>query len=153
MFKMGLWPDSNCPRCNCPDAHLLHMLWGCTALQAYWTAVVDLLNRIHNFNRSPNPKLCVLGITDDLDSETPIMLSVSRLLFQARKLIAQHWIRPTPPALSEYTSRVNNIIRLEKAVYVKRNTYHKFEAIWGPWLDTPGLPSQILLQNRIRWPE
>lgn len=151
MFRIGIREDSTCPRCSRIDAHLMHVLWECPELGAFWNAVLDLVHQVHGLRLSTDPKICILGILDDLDSESPIALSISRMLFQARKLIAQHWIRPSPPSIGEYKSRMNNAIRLEKAVYVKRKASHKYEAIWGPWLDTPGLPSQILVQHRVIW--
>lgn len=152
MFRIGIRDDSICPRCGRADAHLMHMLWECSALGDFWKTVLDLIHRVHGLQFSPDPKICILGVLDTVDSDSPLMLSLSRMLFQARKLIAQHWIRPTPPSRGEYVSRLNNVIRLERAVYLKRKVPHKYEAIWGPWLDVPGLPSQILLQNRIQWP-
>lgn len=152
MFRIGIQADSKCPRCGRTDAHLMHMLCDCSELRVFWTEVLDLVKRVHGLQLSPSPRTCNLGILDTLDSDSQNMLSISRMLFQSWKLVAQHWIRLVPPSIREYVCRMNNIIRLEKAVYVKRNAHHKFEALWGPWLDTPGLPSPILLLNRFRLP-
>lgn len=152
LYKIGLRADSACPRCGQGDAHLMHMMWDCSALQGFWREVVNTINTVHGLQLMPDPKLCILGITDTPDPDSPIAISLARMLFQARKLVAQHWIRPSPPALREYINRMNNVIRLEKAVYSKRKVLHKYEALWGPWLDTPGLPSAILLLDRVGLP-
>lgn len=151
LFKIGAWANSECPRCNLEDAHLLHMFWECTALGNFWNGVLEVIHEVYQLRLPTTPHLCVLGILDDLDSDSPILLGISRMLFQARKLIAQHWLRPSPPTRREYITRLNNIIRLEKGVYIKRKAMHKFEKVWGPWLDTPSLPSQILLSDRVRF--
>lgn len=149
LYRIGVRPDSCCPRCNLEGAHVLHMFWECTALGEFWREVLGIIHVVHHVRLPPDPKGCILGILDDLDEDSPVFLSISRMLFQARKLIAQHWLRPTPPTVREYTDRLNHTIRLEKGVYLKRRATQRFEAIWGPWLDAPGLPSQVLLRDRM----
>lgn len=124
------------------------MVWECTTLGGFWREVLDVIH-IDHLQLTLDPKVCILGILADLDEDSPVFLSVSLMRFQARKLIALHWLRPTPPTVWEYTDRLNHIIRLEKGVYFKRRAAHRFEAIWGPWLDAPSLPSQVLLRDRM----
>lgn len=137
--------------CSLLEAHLMHMFWECNMLSGFWNAVLNMIGDLHHRRLPATPQLCVLGILDNLDTNSPTLVSVSRMLFQARKLIAQHWILLSPPTVREYITRINTVIRLEKGLYLKRKASHKFEAILGPWLDAPGLPSQILLKERIRW--
>lgn len=151
LCRIGARTDSMCPRCGRADAHIMHMVWECAALGAFWRAVMDLIRSTYNIRLPAEPKICILGLLETPEADTPIFLAISRMLFQARKLIAYHWLRPSPPTLREYVDRMNHIIRLERGVYLKRKASHKYEAIWGPWLDAPGLPTQVLLQDRIRW--
>lgn len=53
-----------------------------------------------------DPKTCIMGILDTLDVDAPV-------------------------AFQGYIARLNNIIRLEKAVYMQQKASHKFEAILG----------------------
>lgn len=36
LYKIGVRSDSCCPRCGIPDAHILHMLWECSAIQTVY---------------------------------------------------------------------------------------------------------------------
>lgn len=91
---------------------------------------MDLIHSTYNIRLPDEPKICILGLLETLEADTPIFLAISRMLFQARKLIAYHWLRPSPPTLREYVALMNHIIRLERGVYLKRKASHKYEAIW-----------------------
>lgn len=138
LCRIGVRSDSCCPRCNLEDAHILHMFWECSTLGGFWREVLGFIHRVHHLQLPSDPKVCILGILADLDEDSPVFLSISRMLFQARKLIALHWLRPTPPTVREYTDRLNHIIRLEKGVYFKRRAAHRFEAIMGAMVGCPG---------------
>lgn len=126
----------------------MHMFWKCVDLGGFWKEVLDVICLVHHVQLSADPKTCILGILDDLDSESPVSLGISLCCFKP----GNHWLftRSDPPhLLGEYITRLNNVIRLEKEVYVKRQATQHFEAIWGPWLDAPGLLSQVLLQDHL----
>lgn len=150
LHKIGIRADSLCPRCGQEGAHMLHMVWECPELGSYWRDVVELVCKVFSIRLPLVPKVCVLGLVEDSAESLPNTLGILRMLFQARKLIAFHWLRPSPPTMREYIARLNHVIRLEKGVYIKRKAPQKFENIWGPWLDSPGLPTQILLRDRIQ---
>lgn len=150
LYKIGVRADSQCPRCGRDNAHLMHMIWDCSALAPYWKDILDLIHLVYGIRLPSDPKVCILGLLDTDDTAAPSSLGILRMLFQARKLIAFHWLRPSPPTVREYTIRMNHIIRLERGVYLKRKASPKFEKIWGPWLDSPGLPTPILLRDRIQ---
>lgn len=149
--KIGVRMDSLCPRCGQDGAHMLHMVWECPNLGGFWREVTDLIHTVYGIRLPLVPTVCVLGLVEDTGDSLLSSLGILRMLFQARKLIAFHWLRPSPPTKREYVARLNHIIRLEKGVYLKRKALHKFETIWGPWLDSPGLPTQILLRDRINF--
>lgn len=156
LCKLEARPDSCCPRCSLDNAHSKYMFWECAALGGYWKEALDVIHLVHHVRLYAHPRICILGILDDLDVDSPASLSISHMLFQARKLVALHWLRPTPPTFREYIARLNTIIRLEKGVYIKRQAAQRFQAIWGQWLDVPGFPSQVLLRDRLfgvlAWP-
>lgn len=75
-------------------------------------------------------------------------IAIARILFMARKGIAFHWLDSNPPTIQELINKVNWLITLEKGIYLKRGTPHKYDKIWTKWLDTPGLASPILTRKR-----
>lgn len=118
LHKIGVRPNSCCPRCSLENAHILHMFLECGALEGFWREVIDIVHTVHQVRLDTDPKVCILGILEDLDEDSLASIGISRMLFQARKLIALHWLRPTPPTAREYITRLNTIIRLEKGVYI-----------------------------------
>lgn len=126
LCRIGVRGDSTGPRCSLDDAHIIHMFWECVTLGGFWRNVLDIICSVHSIQLLAVPKTCFLGLLDSLDVDTPVFLSISRMIFQTRKLIAFHWLCPIPPTSPEYVARLNNIIRLEKGVYVNRKATHTF---------------------------
>lgn len=106
--------DSLCPRCGQDAAHLLHMVWECSALDKYGRDVLDPIHTVYGIRLLSDPTVCILGLVEMNDASLPSSLGILHMLFQARKRIAFHWLRPSPPTLREYVTRMNHIIRLEK---------------------------------------
>lgn len=75
--------------------------------------------------------------------------AAARALFQARKLILRHWKATEPPVLKEWIAQMRESIRMEKYVFQHRGRPGKFERLWVPWLDTPGLSPVDLVMDRM----
>lgn len=75
--------------------------------------------------------------------------AVARALFQACKLILRHWKATEPPVLKEWIAQMRESIRMEKYVFQHRGRPGKFERLWMPWLDTPGLSPVDLVMDRM----
>lgn len=69
---------------------------------------------------------------------------MARLLFMARKVIAQHWLDVTSPTMVEYINKVNWLVALERGIYLKRGAINTFKKRWAPWIDDSGLASRVL---------
>lgn len=94
------------------------------------------------------PLTCVLGHVEDLATGVEGKIAIARILYMARKVIAQHWLDPHPPTVREFEDKVNWLVSLEKGIYLKRGMTFKFEKIWSNWLDTPGLAPLCLVRDR-----
>lgn len=138
-----------CSRCNREHSDLIHLLWRCPKLHRYWSKVLDTLNRMFQANIGQNPKSCLLGIVDGLQVEEVTKQAIARALFQARKQILRLWNAVEPPSWKEYLETMGDMIRLEKNTYQHRGSSHKFQSLWSPWLDTPGLSRTDLILDRI----
>lgn len=98
----------------------MHMLWKCPKLFRYWSEIVETLNKVFSLELKMEPKLCILGVGEDMTTGTCKSTIVQRCLFQARKLIAQRWQARTPPQIDEWCKTVTKTMWKEKAVYIKK---------------------------------
>lgn len=64
-------------------------------------------------------------------------------LFQARKPIVVHWKSVDSPTVREWVKNIGEQLRLEKRIYQHWGNAYKFERIWAPVLDVPGLARWI----------
>ena len=149
LYKMGIRPDSNCTRCTRDHGDLIHLLWRCPKLHLFWSGVVTLLNRVYLTNIPVDPKPCLLGIIDDMSLDDNSRQAILRALFQARRLILRHWKAVDPPTLKEWITQMGDTIRMERYVYQHRGCSRKFEQVWAPWLDSPGLSPVDLVMDRL----
>lgn len=138
-----------CPRCLVDTGTLVHMLWKCPKLHRYWAEVISTINSIWNLRLTTDPKLCLLGWLDEEQYTPHTYIAILRTLFLARKLIARKWLSITAPTHTEWITSVNDSLIREQLTYKHRGSPQKFESIWEPWLDTPGLAPLRLVQNRI----
>ncbi|KAG9464656.1 hypothetical protein GDO78_019581 [Eleutherodactylus coqui] len=77
------------------------MMWRCPKLQRYWTEVCSLIHAVYEIQLEFTPLVCILGYVNDVPLEENEKLAVARILYLARKLIAQHWLDEALPALAE----------------------------------------------------
>lgn len=75
--------------------------------------------------------------------------AILRLLYVARKLMAQLWIMSRVPTRVQRVEGVNKLLIREKLTYQHRNVPHKFYSMWQVWLDVPGLAPHQLIQDRL----
>ena len=149
LFRMGLGEDDICPRCARDRGDLIHLMWRCPKLHLYWSGVLDTLTTVFSATISRDPKVCVLGVLDDIQLEDNPRQAIGRALFQARKLILHHWKASEPPKISEWITQMGAMLRMEKYIYQHRGRRGKFDLLWAPWLDTPGLAPLELVLERI----
>ena len=78
-----------------------------------------------------------------------MFIAILRAFFLARKLIARKWLSTIAPTHTEYIASVNDSLMREQLTYKHRGSPRKFENIWDPWLDIPGLVQLRLVHDRI----
>lgn len=140
---------SHCPRCLSDHGDLIQLLWRCPKLHRYWTGVVSTLNSAFQVTVQMDTKPFLLGIVDDIPTGDDQKQAIARALFQARKLILRHWKAVVPPALREWLAQMGDTLRLEKYIYQHRGRPQKFDKLWSPWLDTPGISPIDLVMDRL----
>lgn len=128
------------------------MFWHCPKLVRYWKGVLARITSVFTVPIDATPLTCILGHVEDLATGDEGKLAIARVLYMARKLIAQHWLDSSPPTIKEFEDKVNWLISMEKGIYLKRGTISKFEKIWSSWLDTPGLAPIQLTRDRVLVP-
>lgn len=69
LVRMGVRDDPSCTRCMRDHGDLIHMLWRCPKLHIYWKDVLGTINQVFKVHRTGHPKLCLLGILDDVPEE------------------------------------------------------------------------------------
>lgn len=126
------------------------MFWHCAKMVRYWTGVLARITSVFTVHIDATPLTCILGHVEDLATGDEGKLAIARVLYMARKRIAQHWLDSCPPTIKEF--EVNWLISLEKGIYLKRGTISKFEKIWFSWLDTLGLAPIQLTRDRALVP-
>lgn len=86
-----------------------------------------------------DPKHCLMGILEILPIEDIPKQAIAIALFQARKMILRHWKSMEHPTLQEWITQMRVTIRLQKLICQNRGKSSKFDKLWAPWLDIPGL--------------
>lgn len=138
-----------CPKCERDHGDLLHMIWKCPKLFRYWREVLDTISEVYMIPLSKKSISLFVGGIDDELVPAPTRIVILRLLYVARKLIAQWWITPRVPTRGQWIDSVNKLLIREKLAYQHRKVPQKFSSIWQPWLDVPGLAPHQLIKDRL----
>lgn len=149
LHKWGIRETPLCPKCEGAHGDLLHMIWRCPKLFRYWKEVLDMISQVYMFNIPREPVVCLLGALDEEALTPSAHTAVLRLLYIARKLIAQLWITPRVPTGKQWVEQVNKLLIREKLTYQHRKAPRKFYSLWQAWLDVPGLAPHQLIKDRL----
>lgn len=149
LYRMGQREDADCPHCTRNRGYLIHLLWRSPKRHLYWRGVLVTINWAFQFDVPLDPKQCILGILEDHITEENPKQAITRALFQTRKLIFRHWKATEPPTLNEWVTQMGVTLRLEKYIFQLRGHPGKFNLVWSPWLNTPGLAPVDLILDRI----
>uniref|UniRef100_A0A803K647 Reverse transcriptase domain-containing protein n=1 Tax=Xenopus tropicalis TaxID=8364 RepID=A0A803K647_XENTR len=122
-----------CNRCEQEEGTLMHTLWSCTKLNAYWSEVLDTLSQILQYPIPRSPELCLLGVTASLKLPVADLQFLQKVLFIARKGITRLWKCPDPPNYKQWYNAVGDLGKIEKAAYTRNGTHKKYLAIWSKW--------------------
>lgn len=125
--------SDRCPKCKGELGTFIHVVWSCPVIQQFWSEVVDVINSVGNLHIQMNPIILLLGVCDNLISNTHKRLFVFYTSFYARKTILIKWKQPDPPTVSQWKALVNSTLPLYKLTYINRKCPKKFSKIWGAW--------------------
>lgn len=114
---------------------LIHLLWCCPKLNTYWTWVLGTLSKVFQSTIQDDLKQCIFGILDALEVHEISREAIYRVLFQACKLILQHWKSADPLTPTEWIRHMDDTPRLERYIHQHRCSPAKFEKIWANWFD------------------
>lgn len=103
-----------CPKCEHDHGDLIHMIWRCPKLVSYWTEVLDTISQVYMFRIPRTPLVCLLGALGKESLTPQAHTAILRLLYTARKLIAQYWIVSRVPTRRQWVERVNDMVIHEK---------------------------------------
>lgn len=149
LYKWGIRDSPLCPKCERDHGNLLHMIWKCPKLFRYWKEVLDTISEVYMIPLERTPVVCVLGGIDEELAPPPTCIALIRLLYIAKKLIAQWWITPRVPTRVQWIDSVNRLLIREKITYQRRKAPQKFLSIWQAWLDVPGLAPHQLIKDKL----
>lgn len=79
--------------------------------------MVRTINSTFQLDISLDPKPCILAILEDVTSDVNIGEAVSRGLFQARKLILQHWTTQSLLTPEMWLTNMGVTLRYERLIY------------------------------------
>lgn len=54
-----------------------------------------------------------------------------------------------PPSVATWVTHMVNTLLMERYIYQHRGNSGKFERLWAPWLDTPGLSPKEPVMMRL----
>lgn len=149
LYKWGNRATPLCPKYERDHVNLIHMLWKCPKLFHYWKEVLDLISQVYMTAIPRDPVMCLLGALDEETLTPSAHTAILRLLYVARKLIAQLWIIPRVPTRGKWVDNINKLLIREKFTYQHRNIPRKFCSLWKSWLDVLGLAPHQLIKDRL----
>uniref|UniRef100_A0A803K2L7 Reverse transcriptase domain-containing protein n=1 Tax=Xenopus tropicalis TaxID=8364 RepID=A0A803K2L7_XENTR len=124
-----------CPKCNAPEANYIHLLWKCQSIQSYWAQVTTYIGEKTSLPNLLTPKVCLLGVIDDLTPTAHMRTLYRSLLFYARKCILLHWMAQSPPTIDRWLNLIKTLLPLFQITYIARGCPQKYEKVWRSWID------------------
>ncbi|OCT97417.1 hypothetical protein XELAEV_18009639mg [Xenopus laevis] len=121
-------------RCNVAEGTLLHRFWSCPVLQDYWARIQKRITTILGFEIPLDPKWYILGMDPPNQLTRPAKNILHKILFQARRLIAQVWKSQLPPLYTDWEKSVQNMCNVEQLIARRNNTSDKCMQIWQLWI-------------------
>lgn len=127
--------DENCPCCRGGIGNYIHMVWECPLIQTFWQAVAANISSISGIPIKLDPLILLLGVTDNIPTNTHTKIFIFYCAYYARKTILINWKAPEPPRISAWKTMVNVTLPLYKLTYMGRNCPKKFQKIWSAWVE------------------
>ena len=123
-------------RCDHAQGDYIHIFWSCPVITVFWSQVFLEVNELFSISIVPSPRICLLGLVEDLVPRVAERTLLGLLLFYARKSIILCWKHKAPPSLDLWKTLVNNVIPLYRDTYTHRG-WSKYDRVWSKWLAEP----------------
>uniref|UniRef100_A0A8C6SR27 Reverse transcriptase domain-containing protein n=1 Tax=Neogobius melanostomus TaxID=47308 RepID=A0A8C6SR27_9GOBI len=128
-------PDT-CVKCSTEKGTLIHCVWECPKLVAFWKLVVCTLSRIVKLQVPCTPKLCILGIyPKNFTVNTKHKTLINFGLLQARRMVALSWKETELSSTQSWLREMTTCITLERLTYITKGKAQEFEEVWTPLTD------------------
>lgn len=131
LHRVGLRDNAGCWRCSETHGSLLHMLWSCPQVKAFWLSVHDHINRIVGQNIPFTPDLFILGDSGALESLTPPHAEwIQTALMLGRKLIVMNWKASSAPTAVLWFIQLGKVAALENLSFRLLNKVDLYMRKW-----------------------
>lgn len=120
--------SDECWRCEEETGSLNHIFWSCGYIQLFRTKVLDLIKQLTNIDLTGNPAACLLHLTPTFCARYKKLLI--QMLNAVKTCIPPSWKSWHPPSVSEWLSRVNDIMRMEDLTASLKGTRESFDSTW-----------------------
>lgn len=134
LFRMGKLCSDMCSRCGVERGTLIHMIWECPVIQAFWGEVHGFLNTKLGLPGVCAPTNSLLGLVEELIPTKYGRILYRLLMFYARKTILLNWKPPKQPFISHWLALINADLTMYKLTFAARGTPDRFLQIWDLWI-------------------
>lgn len=132
LHKVGLVDNSECWRCQDKNGTFVHMLWSCPKIQAFWSSLHTIVEKIVEQNIPLTPSLFILGDPSALsDLAPPLSNWIQTVLMLGRKLVVKEWKAPSAPALDLWYAALGQLAALEHLSYRLLDKVEEYNLKWG----------------------
>lgn len=102
IFQVRKRDSPMCHKCQKCSGKLLHMLWEYDKIHLFWSNVTHFVATKFDLPNMCSPKLCILGVLEEVDLSSYQKLFLRFLLFYARKTVVLQLIYPTVVSLYQW---------------------------------------------------
>lgn len=137
LHRMGLQTNSNCWKCDSPDAGFLHVAWHCPSIASYWSTTLGHISDITGLNIPHTPLSALLGILDNVLPKQSKLAGI--LLALAKRQVAIHWGSTQPPRVRDWVTNTSYCQTQLTYYWELQPSKQRPKDIWGPcitWLAT-----------------
>ncbi len=123
-------------KCLTERGTLIHCVWECPKLVAFWKMVVHTLSKITGIQVPCIAKLCISGIYPDcFSAHRKCKTLINFGLLQARRMVVLSWRETEVSSRQSWIREMAMCVTLEKLTYVIRGKVQEFEEVWAPLMD------------------
>lgn len=114
---------------------LVHALWSCPKVQAFWTRIHDYILEIAGIDYKLCPELYILGNPKAINHMVkPLANWVQTSIMIGKQMIMRKWKDAVGPLFQEWVSELGKVAAFEKISYSLMNEVEKYNDKWGKFL-------------------